>query len=252
MATKSHYSEYVADKKMIDSYKEYQKKYKAEPRESDKFSINLFEEVAAARSDIVLLDIACSTGNFLRHLCARLPFARLTGADLSVEFIRQCKEDPELAGIDFRIADLLTLPNIGRYDVVTANAVTYLFDWSDYKTALKAIADTLNADGAYIGFELINPFSVQDLTIIETSEWNPDGLTLRIRPKKKVENSLKEAGFDSVDFYPFLLPIDLPNRGFDADGVTYTRKDENGERLAFRGALFQPWCHFVARKAQKN
>jgi SAM-dependent methyltransferase len=250
MTTKDHYSQYVSDKKLIDTYNDYQQKYKVEPRESDKVSISLAKSVAAGRANISILDIACSTGNFLRHLRAHFPSAHLTGADLAVGFIEQCKKDPELAGIEFKVADMLKLPEIGHFDIISANAVTYLFDWPDYRSALKSIADALSPGGAYIGFEFVNPFTVQDLTIVETNDWNPDGLTLRIRPMKKVEQAMKESGFESVEFKPFTLPIDLPHPGHDADVVTYTRRDEHGERLAFRGVLYQPWCHFVARKAQ--
>ena len=87
-----------------------------------------------------------------------------------------------------------------------------------------------------------------ELTIVETNEWNPDGLTMYWRPMAKVESALRAAGFSSVEFRPFVLPIDLPFPGYDEDVVTYTRKDEHGERMAFRGVLFQPWCHLIARK----
>ena len=29
---------------------------------------------------------------------------------------------------------------------------------------------------------------------------------------------------------------------------SYTIKSENGERLVFRGSLYQPWCHICARR----
>jgi SAM-dependent methyltransferase len=249
MATKDHYLSYVSDDKMIGSYKDYQKKYRVEPRESDKVAIDLVAGVTAEKQDISILDVACSTGNFLYHLRNRFPLAHLTGADLAVGFIENCERDAELAGINFIIADLLNLRDIGRFDVITANAVTYLFDWPEYRTALKSIADALNPGGVYVGFEFVNPFSVQDLTIVETSDWNPDGLTLRIRPMKKVEQAIKESGFESVAFHPFKLPIDLKHPGFDADVMTYTVRDEFGERMAFRGSLYQPWCHIVAYKS---
>lgn len=248
MTIKDHYSQYVSDKGMIGAYCDYQKKYKDEPRESDKVTLSLVKTASAGRTNVSILDIACSTGNFLRHLRTHIPSANLTGADLSIDFIEQCKMDSQLSSIKFEVADMLKLPEIGHFDIITATAVTYLFDWADYRSALKSIVDALKPGGSYIGFEFVNPFTVQDMTIIETNDWNPDGLTLRIRPMKKVEQAMKDAGFESVDFKPFVLPIDLPHNGFDADIITYTRKDEHGERLAFRGALFQPWCHFVARK----
>ena len=248
MSIKEHYLQYVSDDELIFAYKNYQDKYKDNPRESDKITINLVASLVPEKQTASIVDIACSTGNFLRHLRKRLPKVKLAGIDLAPGFIEVCKKESSLLSIDFAVADLLKLEKVGQFDIVTANAVTYLFDSSDYKNALLSISKALKPNGAYVGFEFINPFEVQELTIIETSTWNPNGLTLRIRPKKKVEEALKDAGFISVEFYPFQMPFDLPHPGFDADVVTYTRKDESGARMAFRGALYQPWCHFVARK----
>ncbi len=245
---KTHYSQYVSDKKLIDSYNDYQKKYKSEPRESDKSSIEMIDKEMLERSQFTLLDVACSTGNFLYHLRSRFPDAHLTGVDLAKIFIDQCKDDPDLSNVQFETADLLDLSTLGKFDIITANAVTYLLDGTDYKIALDSIFSALNPAGIYIGFEFVNPFSVQDLTIIETNEWNPNGLTLRIRPMKKVQEEMERIGFSEVEFIPFDLPIDLPHPGYDADVLTYTVKDDSGSRMAFRGALYQPWCHFVARK----
>ncbi len=241
----------MTDESLIRSYNAYQDKYKVAPRESDKVSIALVREFATDPSDCSILDIACSTGNFLRHLRRALPKARLTGADLAIKSIEKCRQDQELSGIGFHIADLLDLSSLSsQFDVINANAVTFLFDWPDYKKSLRSINEALKPGGADVGFELMHQFSVQDVTVIETSEWNPDGLTLRFRPMKKVEAAMLDAGFESVEFRPFILPIDLPFPGHDADVGTYTRKDENGERMAFRGVLYQPWCHLIARKAK--
>jgi hypothetical protein len=35
--------------------------------------------------------------------------------------------------------------------------------------------------------------------------------------------------------------------GFE-DLNSYTVKTETGDRLLFRGALYQPWCHMIAHK----
>ncbi|MFN7190637.1 MAG: class I SAM-dependent methyltransferase, partial [Rhodospirillales bacterium] len=168
--------------------------------------------------------------------------------DLAAALIEKCAADPDLAAIEFRVANIIDLSELGSFDAITCNAVTYLLDWDDYSRALKSIYAALRPGGRYVGFELANPFSVQDLTIVETSEWNPAGLVLRVRPIARVEKAFHEAGFASVDFHEFTMPIDLPFPGYDADVVTYTRKDESGKRLSFRGAFFQPWYHIVATK----
>jgi hypothetical protein len=68
---------------------------------------------------------------------------------------------------------------------------------------------------------------------------------------------LEASGFDEIHFKPFRIPIDLPappdgaasRRGFEALN-THTVRLENGERVMYRGALAQPWCHLVARRGR--
>jgi SAM-dependent methyltransferase len=250
MATKSHYSSYVTDKGLIDLYNTYQNKYKEQPKECDKVIYTEIGKSYGSAAEFSLLDVGCSTGNFLRHAKRIFPNATLSGCDLAVPSVQSCRNDKELSKIYFHVSDVLDLSKLTKVNIVTAMAVAVYFDWPDYSAALKSIFNALRPGGTYYAFEWIHPFSVQDLTIVETSEWNPDGLTIRFRPMKKVEEAVIHAGFESVEFRPFTLPMDLPFPGHDADVVTYTRKDEHGERMAFRGALFQPWCHMIARKAK--
>jgi SAM-dependent methyltransferase len=247
MAEKLHYREYVTDTDALRLYDSYQERYRDSIRESDKVLIELIRGATSGRN-ASLLDIGCSTGNLLRHLRRLAPELRLTGADLALSAIDHCRADPELADVSFGVYDMLDLTSAGTYDVIVANAVAVYFDWGDYRKALASVFDALEPGGTYIVFEWLHPFAVQDLTIVETSKWHPDGLKICFRPMAKVEAMLREVGFASVDFHPFELPIDLPFHGHDADVATYTRKDENNRRMAFRGVLYQPWCHMVARK----
>lgn len=248
MTAKNTYLDYVADNELLTQYEAYQQRYRTTIRESDKKLLRLIQGVVGDKPGR-LLDVGCSTGNFLHHLKALLPSLELTGVDLSRSAIQKCRNDRALSGIAFEERDMLDLSFGARFDVVTANAVTVYFDWDQYRAAMTSVYSVLSPGGTYIAFEWLHPFSVQDLTIVETNALNPDGLKFHFRPISRVESVLRSAGFSQVQFLPFELPIDLPCPGHDADVVTYTRKDEYGHRLAFRGALYQPWCHMVARKA---
>jgi SAM-dependent methyltransferase len=248
MAAKKGYQEYVVDEALLGQYEAYQQRYRDSIRESDKVLISLVGQ-AAGGNMASLLDVGCSTGNLLRHVKRLLPALRLTGADLSQSAIAKCSTDPELSGITFIQHDMLKVDTAGRFDIVTANAVGQGLGWPEYRLAMASIHAALQPGGTYIAFEWLHPFAVQDLAIVETNQWNPEGLQLYARPMPKVEALLRKVGFASVEFRPFELPIDLPCPGYDADVVTYTRKDENGRRMAFRGAFLQPWCHMIARKA---
>lgn len=248
MSVKDHYSKFVADAGAIERYNAYQNKHKVTIRESDKILIDLISQIAAKSRNPNLLDIGCSTGNLLFHLKNLVPGLRLEGADLAVSSIEGCRNDPDLSGIEFNIRDICALPQERPYDIVVANAVTVYFDWPTYERAMASVCRALKPGGVYLAFEWLHKFSVQDLTILETSELHPDGLKIHFRPIKKVEKIMRSSGFADVEFLPFEIPIDLPFPGYDADVSSYTRKDEHGARMTFRGALFQPWCHMMARK----
>lgn len=248
--------EYLAS--TTDLYNDYQQRYAENPRESDKKLIALIGEAIAPRlqtgEKVSLLDIGCSTGNLLFHLKRALPALELTGGDLAPGAIKQCWADPRLTDIHFEVMDILDLPS-SRFDIVVGNAVTYFFDPDQYELAVSSIARALKQDGYFLSFEFLHPF-LQNLHIVEKSRSHPDGLDIYFRPYSEVEPLLHRHGFGKVAFHPFSIPIDLEKGSTYTDNKTgfedlnsYTVKAESGERMLFRGTLFQPWCHLVAQKA---
>ena len=247
--------EYLAS--TTDLYNTYQQRYAENPRESDKALIALIAEAIAPRLEagekVSLLDIGCSTGNLLFHLKKAFPTLELTGGDLAPGAIKQCQADPRLANVHFEVMDILDLP-LGRFDVVVGNAVTYFFDPAQYESAIASIAQALKHNGYFLSFEFLHPF-LQNLHIVEKSRSHPDGLDIYFRPYSEVEPLLNQHGFGKVAFHPFSIPIDLNKGTTYTDNKTgfedlnsYTVKTESGQRLLFRGTLFQPWCHLMAQK----
>ena len=244
--TQDHYKEYVADREFISDYSAYQQKYAEQIRESDRVVVDIVRELAAGEQGVRVLDVGCSTGNLLRHLKNLVPGLDLTGADLTPEVLDGCRADPELEGISFEEMDLLDLPE-GRFDVVISNAVLYLMSDEEYERAAASVAAALRPGGSFVAFDFFHEFE-QELEIRETSRTHPRGLMLHFRPRASAARVFREAGFEATDFRPFEIPIDLPRHPDDGELISYTRAGADGERLLFRGALYQPWCHLVARK----
>lgn len=252
------YKRYVSDPDWARTYSAYQKKYEVNPRESDKKSARL---VLAALRDMPdlgrpprILDIGCSTGNFLRHLRRLVPNAEFVGGDLMAPVVEECRNDPGLAGIAFEVMDIFDIPAELPFDVIVANAVTYLFEPAEFEKVSASFAKALSPGGAYVGYELTFPGD-RERRVIEKSQGHPEGLKMILRAEDFVRSTFVAVGFDDVDIQPFDIPIDLPKpepTGTDADLMTYTVRDAvTGRRLMYRGDLFQPWAHIVARKARR-
>lgn len=239
------YDEYVKDEKFLAFYNDYQKRYAGQIAERDKVMLRLIAEKTAGKG--ALLDIGCSTGNLLLHIKQAFPEMTLTGGELAESSLCAARANPDLAGIEFRAMDMLDIP--GQYDCITANAVTYLFDLPEYERAIQNIAKALKPSGTFISFDWYHPQGGQTFKITEFTPGHPDGITIHSRPWADVSRILTEAGFEAIQFNPFLIPIDLPEQeDKNADPITYTVKLENGNRLCFRGSLYQPWCHLIATK----
>lgn len=233
------------DERLVSSYSEYQQRYANDARASDRVLIDLVAELAADRSGLTLLDIGCSTGNFLRHLRSALPELSLVGGDVVPSVIERCRDNPDLAGIRFEVMDMAELDD--EYDFVVANAILFLLDEDEFDRAIASAAAALRPGGAFLAFDWFHPYE-QELDVVERSAVNPGGLALRLRPYSLVAKVLERHGLQGARFQPFDMPFDLPHPdGYD-ELTSHTRMTSTGERLSFRAGLFQPWCHVVAEK----
>jgi SAM-dependent methyltransferase len=232
-------------------YLDYQKRYARQIRESDKVMIELIrgalKEDSRPGKKLSLLDIGCSSGNLLLHLKRLLPDVGYYGGDLFPEIIDHCRNSPELEGIGFEVMDIRDLGDRERFDAVVVNAVLHRFDRQEFEIAIASLSRVMCPGGRLFVFDFFHPFE-QELSVVEKSKIHPEGLTLVFRPFSSVTQVLGGAGFTDVRFHPFSIPIDLERPTELNDMRTYTIRTEVGERLNFRGILFLPWCHLVARK----
>jgi SAM-dependent methyltransferase len=255
METFRDYRRYVTDRDWALTYSVYQRRYAEEPRESDKKSARLLMSALRSMQPLPwaprVLDIGCSTGNFLLHLKRLLPGAVLVGGDLMAPVVDECKKTPALGGIQFDVMDVFDIPTSLPFDAVVANAVNVYFEPDEYTRALRSIAGALRPNGAFVAYEWVFPGD-REQRIVEKSQSHPEGLKFWFRSEQFVERAFRDAGFREVEIAPFEIPIDLPKpepNGTDADLVTYTVRDAvTNRRLMFRGALYQPWVHISARK----
>jgi SAM-dependent methyltransferase len=245
-----NYKKYVTDEKFLKDYENYQERYSSSVRESDKKTIDLIGDwIDEGKKKSRVLDIGCSTGNLLYHLHHVYPDLELVGCDYAETSIRKCSQNTRLKNIEFHIADVTNPIKLGLFDIVLVNAVFYMMSENDFAKGLLNISKTLKQGGLLILFDFANDFN-QDLKITEVSKSHPSGLDIHFRPKEKIRELLLSTGFSKLKFMNFKLPIDLPliSEQDHNELNSYTIKSENGERLVFRGSLYQPWCHICARR----
>ncbi len=244
------YVDYVKDKPFLEGYNEYQKKYAKKIRESDKVIINLVHDIIKSNSTkkFKLLDIGCSTGNLLLHLKKLFPDLHLTGCDMAVSSLDECKNNPSLNGIYFEEKNILDLGYADEFDIIIINAVFYLFSLKEFDLSLFNVSKALKSGGYIIVFDFFHPYE-QDLSIFEKSRTHPEGLMLHFRPQLSTQEFLKKNKFTNVKFLPFEIPVDLEKPASCSDISTYTIRFENGKKGLFRGTLYQPWCHLTAQKS---
>ena len=240
-------------KKYFDIYHDYQDKYKENIRESDKKLISLISDKMKAQTglekEVSLLDIGCSTGNLLKHIKNTFPKCKLSGCDSNEDAISICSNEPNLKDVSFHISDIEKLTETqNKYDIITASALLAVFEGKAFFKVIENISQLLNSGGWFFAFDWFHSFE-QEIVWVEKNVNCPEGLPPMVfRPYSQVEAACKEAGLSNLEFHPFQIPIDLEKPSSPESVQSYTVKSENGDRMIFRGGLYQPWCHFAAQK----
>jgi SAM-dependent methyltransferase len=241
------YEHYLTNKKYFAEYAEYQSRYTAEPRHSDRKMIEIIKERVGNAGRIV--DLGCSTGNLLRHLRKEFSAAALLGIDRDANALQFAQKANETLDISFRVADVFDLQLDAPADAILLNAVTFYFNEGDFRRLLAVVAKNLRPGGLMVSFDWHHNYDHQSFVMTEKSKGHPNGVTYHVRPKRDVAATLRETGFGDVRFDDFELPVDLPDTDPDAEITSRTETTTAGKRLCFRGAFFQPWCHLSALAA---
>src|SRR6266704_6690410 len=101
-----------------------------------------------------ILELGCGTGE-LAHELATITAARVTGVDLSEQFIAQAREHYHASNLDFIVADLTReIPAAGqdRYDAIAGNGILHhLYHHLD--TVLPALHRWLRPGGRLVFWE---------------------------------------------------------------------------------------------------
>ena len=110
-----------------------------------------------------VLDLACGLGFYTRQLQQR-GAAQVVGVDISSEMVRlartKASEAPD--GLEYRVGDATHLPQLGRFDLVTA---VYLLNYATSKEQMlgmfRGAYDNLVAGGRFVAYTMDPAFTLE-------------------------------------------------------------------------------------------
>jgi toxoflavin synthase len=117
-----------------------------------------FFRMVGALDGLRVLDLACGFG-FYTRLLKQHGAAQVIGVDISPEMIRlaQQQEQTEPLGITYQVGDAVALPQLGRFDLVTA---VYLLNYAESKDQMRGMCrsayNNLAAGGRFVVYT-VNP-----------------------------------------------------------------------------------------------
>jgi len=189
--------------------------------------INTFQKMVQNVSNKYVLDLACGSG-FFSQLLIQMNAKKVVGVDISSEMIRLAREENKNTDrLSFEVYDILDMPNLGLFDMVTAVwLLCYAKDKKLLTTMFSKIFDSLKENGVFIGYTSnpnfrmsISNFTKYGLTI--TSETPiPGGLLCDAQfattppipfqfyrlSREVYEAAARKAGFRNIQWVTPLIP----------------------------------------------
>jgi len=245
-----------ADTTYANSYLAHQDDYRREMRESDKQLIDLVASRIAnpAGVGVSLLDVGCSSGTLLFNLGKRFPHMSLAGIDSMAEAVEKCQADLCLKAAKVSVGNVLELSEVKTYDVIVSSAALLYLNEEEFAEAMRRCTKALKPGGILITWDFYHPFR-QELEIKQSNHANPEGVTWFYRSYGLVEKLLTGNGMSAVEFEPFYMPFDRPQKNplsEDDNGLllSFTHQIETGDRLSFAGGALFSWCYLIGTRGR--
>jgi hypothetical protein len=227
---------------------EYHRKQYQEPYRSTLRMMEFIEKVLGQAPSGALLDAACGGGANLYHMSSRWPQMQLTGVDHDaalVAFGRSQAQAADRPRLRFLEGDLFKMDQqfaARSFDVVTFLQTLFLFDLEAYP---KVLGNLLKCARRWVFVSSLFAESNMDVVsrIHDYTRFGdkPDGFfTYVILDQKRFEQRCLQLGAKAVHFEDFWIDVDLDPPAAGGIG-TFTRRDAEGRRLQFSGAVFMPW-----------
>ncbi len=119
--------------------------------------------VERLRAGIDVLDVGCGSGHAINLMAQAFPNSRFMGYDFSEEGVAAGSAEATAMGLSnarFEVKDAAALDEPGRYDFITA--FDAIHDQAQPTNVLKAIADALRPDGAFLMVDIAASSNVEE------------------------------------------------------------------------------------------
>ena len=164
---------------------------------------------------------------------------RFVFADSSPQMIEIAKERFRETKSEFNLCNILDLPYINEFDVVTSVMVNHYLRKEDKIRAMQNYYAALKIDGIYIGFENFLPFS-EEGKLLGLEKWKTFQLH-RGKTREECEEHINRFG---VSYFPITLSEHLEllkSAGFEAAEVFWVSNLQAGVYGIKRKEWQQSW-----------
>jgi len=220
---------------------QYTKEY-----ESTKFTRNCLSEILDLDDQLTVLDVGCSAGANLYHLAKEYVSHSFIGIDINDFFLNQAIDIHSELGIKntrFEVADFKD--HSPKYDIIgscqflVGLGINDGIEFQDYcfQNSQKGVYFLSTFSNREIDWEIYaHDYTYDPHKIVPQCQYSIPRLV------KKA----KEYGFKLKKKEQFIIDIDLPDK-WEGRG-TYTRKDEDSNRMMFTDMLHLQWYFIYFEK----
>ena len=148
----------------------------SEPKEDNKFFERKIREYIDVERAYSVVDLGCANGELLYLLKQKFPHWKLTGYDLTPEFIETGRNFPGLSGVELIVADLFDINR--TFDIVVCDSVLQIFP--EIQKPLEKLLSICNEGGYIFVIGLFNKYDNYPISerLAQRGLYIPSGLAL--------------------------------------------------------------------------
>ena len=205
----------------------------SEPKEDNKFFERKIREYIDVERAYSVVDLGCANGELLYLLKQKFPHWKLTGYDLTPEFIETGRNFPGLSGVELIVADLFDINR--TFDIVVCDSVLQIFP--EIQKPLEKLLSICNEGGYIFVIGLFNKYDIEVRTqFCDNTNEVSRGIWRADFNQHSQQSIIRLIGssVQSIEFHEVIMDKDLP---FNPDMPInhFTFRDINGKNILTNG-----------------